>query len=96
MIPDDLKNPWIILGFTAQFVFFMRFVVQWYASEKNKKTVVPVAFWYLSIGGTLLILVYSIYRKDIVFIVASVLNSLMYLRNLQIYHHHRNANIEPD
>jgi lipid-A-disaccharide synthase-like uncharacterized protein len=77
-----LKDPWIIFGFAAQFVFFLRFVVQWLASEKRKESVIPVAFWYLSLGGTIMILVYSIRQKDIVFATASVLNALIYIRNL--------------
>ncbi|MBU4210793.1 lipid-A-disaccharide synthase N-terminal domain-containing protein [Patescibacteria group bacterium] len=81
---------WIIFGFCAQFVFFLRFVVQWWASEKAKKTVIPKLFWYLSMMGTLMILIYSIKRKDIVFIVASCLNILLYLRNLIIAKKHKN------
>jgi lipid-A-disaccharide synthase-like uncharacterized protein len=77
-----IKDPWIIFGFAAQFVFFLRFVVQWLASEKRKESVIPVAFWYLSLGGTIMILIYSIRQKDIVFITASVLNALIYIRNL--------------
>jgi lipid-A-disaccharide synthase-like uncharacterized protein len=77
-----LKDPWILFGFAAQFVFFLRFVVQWLASEKRKESVIPVAFWYLSLGGTIMILIYSIRQKDIVFITASVLNALIYIRNL--------------
>jgi len=77
-------NLWVIFGFCAQFIFFMRFVVQWWASEKAKKTVVPILFWYLSMLGTSMILIYSVKRKDIVFITASSLNFFLYLRNLII------------
>jgi len=87
-------NRWIVFGFTAQFVFFMRFVVQWYASEKKKRTVVPVEFWYLSLLGTSMIFVYSVYRKDIVFIVASCLNFLLYARNLQIQKNSTDENLK--
>jgi lipid-A-disaccharide synthase-like uncharacterized protein len=75
---------WIIFGFIAQFVFFMRFIVQWWSSEKAKKTVVPNLFWYLSMAGTTMIFFYSLKRKDIVFISASCLNFFLYLRNLII------------
>lgn len=85
---------WVMFGLVAQFVFFMRFVVQWYASEKHKKTVVPVTFWYLSLAGTVMILIYSIQRKDIVFILASSLNFFLYLRNLQIYFLNKNEDIK--
>ena len=77
-------NLWVIFGFCAQFVFFMRFVVQWLASEKAKQTVVPNLFWYLSMIGTLMIFIYSIKRTDIVFITASFLNFFLFLRNLII------------
>lgn len=85
-----LLNPWVLFGFAAQFVFFLRFAVQWWVSEKKKQSVIPVSFWYLSIVGTLMILVYSIQRKDIVFIAASCLNSLIYVRNLILIHNNKN------
>ncbi len=75
-------NFWVIVGFLGQFIFFMRFVVQWLASEKEKKVVIPMLFWYLSIIGSLIILIYSIERKDIVFVTASFLNIFIYLRNI--------------
>lgn len=81
----QIVDLWLVFGFLAQFVFFLRFVVQWYASEKAKKTVVPVEFWYLSLGGTTMIWLYSIHRRDLVFIAASSLNFFLYLRNLYIY-----------
>jgi lipid-A-disaccharide synthase-like uncharacterized protein len=73
---------WLVLGFTAQFAFFMRFVVQWIASEREKRSVVPVTFWYFSLAGGLLLLAYSIYRKDPVFILGQSMGILIYSRNL--------------
>ena len=61
-------NLWMMVGFVGQTVFGLRFVVQWIATEKAKKSVIPLAFWYLSLAGTLILLAYSIYRKDPVFI----------------------------
>jgi len=90
-IIEKFWDPWIIFGFTAQFVFFMRFVVQWWESEKKKQSVIPVAFWYLSIAGSLMILVYSIRRQDIVFTTASILNTLIYIRNLMLIHNKKKA-----
>ena len=78
----EIFNPWVLFGFAAQFVFFLRFAVQWWVSEKKKESVIPISFWYLSLVGTFMILIYSIQRKDIVFIAASCLNSLIYIRNL--------------
>jgi lipid-A-disaccharide synthase-like uncharacterized protein len=75
-------DPWIIFGFFAQFIFFLRFVVQWWASEKEKKSVIPMSFWYLSIIGSVLILVYAIRQRDIVFITAQALALIIYFRNI--------------
>ena len=84
-------DPWVIFGLSAQFVFFMRFVVQWWVSEKKKESVIPVAFWYLSLAGTFMILIYSIRQKDVVFITASILNSMIYLRNLALINSKKKA-----
>ena len=78
--------PWVIVGFVGQFVFMMRFVVQWIASERKKQSVVPVAFWYLSLAGSLITIVYAIYRRDPVFTAAFCLNILIYVRNLYFIH----------
>jgi len=77
-------NPWIVLGFVAQGLFTMRFLVQWIASERQKKSVVPVAFWYLSVAGGGLLLVYAIYRKDPVFILGQATGLVVYVRNLML------------
>ena len=77
-------NPWIVLGFTAQGLFTMRFLVQWVASERQKRSVVPRAFWYLSVVGGGLLLVYAIYRKDPVFILGQATGLIVYVRNLML------------
>jgi len=73
---------WVIFGLVGQAVFALRFIVQWIASEKEKKSVVPVMFWYLSIVGSIILLIYSIYRKDPVFTLGQLGGSFIYLRNL--------------
>ena len=73
---------WVILGFIAQGFFTMRFVVQWIASERARASVIPVAFWFFSIGGGVLLLIYALYRKDPVFIAGQGLGLFIYLRNL--------------
>ena len=73
---------WVVLGFVAQGFFTMRFVVQWIASERARKSVVPVAFWFFSIGGGALLLVYALYRRDPVFIAGQALGLVVYVRNL--------------
>jgi lipid-A-disaccharide synthase-like uncharacterized protein len=74
---------WVLLGFAAQAFFTMRFVVQWLASEKAGKSVIPLAFWWFSIGGGLLLFVYALYRRDPVFILGQGFGVFVYLRNLQ-------------
>src|SRR5712664_3806071 len=73
---------WVILGFVAHGFFTMRFVVQWIASERARKSVIPVAFWSFSIGGGALLLVYALYRRDPVFIAGQALGLLVYIRHL--------------
>jgi lipid-A-disaccharide synthase-like uncharacterized protein len=79
---EDSSGKWIALGLCGQLLFFSRFVVQWIASEKARRSIVPNAFWYLSILGSLLLLAYSLYRRDLVFILGSLMGSLIYFRNL--------------
>ena len=73
---------WVMLGFVAQAFFTMRFVVQWIASERARKSVIPVAFWFFSIGGGILLLVYALYRRDPVFIAGQALGLVVYFRNV--------------
>jgi lipid-A-disaccharide synthase-like uncharacterized protein len=74
---------WVLLGFVAQAFFTMRFLVQWLASERVGKSVIPMAFWWFSIGGGLLLFVYALYRRDPVFILGQGFGVFVYLRNLQ-------------
>lgn len=80
------QSAWIAVGLAGQVCFTMRFVVQWIATEREKKSVVPQSFWYLSIVGSLILLCYSVYRKDPVFIVGQAFGSFVYLRNLYFIH----------
>ncbi len=73
----------ILIGYFAQVMFAMRFVVQWIASERAGRSVVPTAFWVFSIGGGLMLLGYALYRKDPVFIIGQAFGVFVYLRNLQ-------------
>ncbi|MEO6946966.1 MAG: lipid-A-disaccharide synthase N-terminal domain-containing protein [Nitrobacter sp.] len=73
---------WVMLGFVAQAFFTMRFVVQWVASERARKSVIPVAFWFFSIGGGILLLAYALYRRDPVFIAGQALGLIVYFRNV--------------
>jgi lipid-A-disaccharide synthase-like uncharacterized protein len=75
-------DAWVLLGFVAQAFFTARFVVQWIASERAGKSVVPLAFWLFSIGGGVLLLAYALYRQDPVFIAGQAFGVFVYLRNL--------------
>lgn len=75
---------WVALGFLAQGMFTMRFVVQWLASERAGKSVIPLAFWFFSMAGGLMLLVYAIQRRDPVFIAGQALGLLVYVRNLML------------
>lgn len=79
-----LNNAWLVLGLIGQTIFSGRFLLQWIYSEYKRRSVIPVAFWYASIVGALLLLCYACYKKDPVFIVAQASGLLIYLRNLQM------------
>ena len=84
-------NYLLLMGFLGQGLFFGRFFVQWIASERERKSVVPLAFWYFSIGGGLLLLIYAILKKDPVFIAGQGGGLLIYLRNLYMIHAERSG-----
>jgi len=85
-LPDSLvTNPeqlMIVVGFAGQGLFAMRFILQWLSSEKQAKSVIPVAFWYFSIGGGAVLLLYAVWRQDPVIICGQGLGLFIYLRNL--------------
>jgi len=78
----DKETIWLAVGFIGQGLFSARFLVQWLQSEREKKSVFPIAFWYFSIAGGITLLAYAIYRKDPVFIVGQLTGLFIYLRNL--------------
>lgn len=73
---------WIGIGLIGQLLFTARFLVQWLASERARKSVMPIAFWYFSIGGGLILLAYAIQRRDPVFTIGQSLGVFIYARNL--------------
>ena len=73
---------WVIIGFVGQALFGARFIIQWLVSEKKGESTIPLAFWYCSIGGAVVLLAYAIHRQDPVFIVGQSLGSIVYIRNL--------------
>jgi lipid-A-disaccharide synthase-like uncharacterized protein len=89
------KYIWNIVGWTGQIVFFSRFVVQWYATEKKKQVVVPDAFWWLSIIGSLLLLLFAVfYDKHYVVIFSYAFSWIPYVRNLIIHRRHKDAHLD--
>lgn len=78
----DKETIWLAIGFIGQALFSARFIVQWLKSEREKKSVFPIAFWYFSIAGGITLLAYAVYRQDPVFIVGQVAGLFIYLRNL--------------
>lgn len=78
------ENFWLVVGFGGQATFTARFLVQWIASERSKASVMPVAFWWLSILGGLITLAYATYRRDPVFMLGQSMGMFVYSRNLML------------
>jgi len=77
---------WVAFGLAGQLLFMGRFLVQWIASEREHRSVVPVAFWYFSIGGGVILFTYALYRADPVFILGQSVGLFIYSRNLWLIH----------
>ncbi len=85
---------WKVVGWAGNAIFFSRFFVQWYATEKRKQVVVPTAFWWLSLAGSLLLLSYAVFHeRDSVFIFAYAFTWIPYIRNLVIHRRHAAAHL---
>ncbi|MBA2655583.1 MAG: lipid-A-disaccharide synthase N-terminal domain-containing protein [Tatlockia sp.] len=80
---------WLAIGLLGQGVFTARFIVQWLVSEREKRSIIPVAFWYLSLLGGITLLFYSIYKQDPVFILGQSTGIFIYSRNLFLIHRER-------
>ncbi|MEO7558543.1 MAG: lipid-A-disaccharide synthase N-terminal domain-containing protein [Gammaproteobacteria bacterium] len=90
----DKNHIWLIIGFTGQALFSMRFLVQWFQSERNRRSVIPIEFWYFSLAGGLTLLTYAIHQMDPVFIVGQLTGLFVYARNLQmIYREQKKINV---
>ena len=75
---------WLAFGLVAQLLFAARFLVQWIASERAGKSVVPMAFWFFSIGGGLMTLIYGIVKREPVIILGQLLANIIYIRNVML------------
>jgi len=88
---DSVPHVWKLIGFAGQALFAARFIVQWFQSEKEGRSVIPIAFWYCSIGGGAVLLAYAIYVGDAVFIIGQGSGLFVYLRNLWLIFRERRA-----
>jgi lipid-A-disaccharide synthase-like uncharacterized protein len=82
-------KPMAVIGLVGQLLFFSRFFVQWIASERRKQSVVPIAFWYLSLSGGCLLFSYALWRRDPVFTLGQSMGVLIYTRNLVLIYRRR-------
>jgi len=78
----DPERLWLAIGLFGQGMFFMRFAVQWRASERVGRSIIPVAFWFFSIAGALILLAYGVHRQDLVIISGQLAGLIIYGRNL--------------
>jgi len=84
---------WKVVGWLGNAIFFSRFFVQWYATEKKQQVVIPQAFWWLSLIGSVTLLCYSLHQKDSVFIFAYAFTWIPYIRSLMIHRQNKAARI---
>jgi len=82
---------WALFGLFAQAAFTARFLIQWIASERAQKSIIPISFWYLSIAGSTGLLIYAIARTDPVFALGYLFNWIIYLRNLILIRRERST-----
>ncbi len=82
---------WYILGFFGQALFGGRFLIQWIYSEKHRKSIIPMAFWWFSISGGIILLIYSLHTRDPVFISGQIFGVIVYVRNLKLIFNERKA-----
>ncbi len=90
-VDSQIELWWVVFGFAAQAMFTARFLVQWIASERERKSVMPTAFWYFSLAGGVMLLAYSLYRVDPVFIIGQALGVVIYSRNLWLIYRERRS-----
>ena len=86
---------WIGIGFLGQSLFMMRFLWQWIQSERNRRSIIPIAFWYFSLAGGMTLFAYAVHRLDPVFITGQSLGLLVYTRNLLLISREKRASAAP-
>lgn len=85
----DQPLGWLMLGFAGQALFSARFLVQWVYSERRKRSIIPIAFWYFSLAGGATLFAYALHIGDPVFILGQSMGVLIYTRNLYFIHKER-------
>ncbi len=90
-LPLPRETLWLCIGLFGQSLFFMRFFVQWLASEKARKSIIPDMFWYFSLGGGVILFIYSLYRQDPVFIIGQSTGLFIYARNIYFIRKEKHA-----
>jgi lipid-A-disaccharide synthase-like uncharacterized protein len=89
-VTSTAEKIWLTIGFVGQGLFFMRWIMQWFKSEREGESTIPLSFWYLSLIGGLITLTYAIWRRDPVFIAGQSIGSLVYIRNLMLLYRNKN------
>lgn len=84
---------WLSIGLVGQGIFSARFIIQWLVSEREKRSVIPIAFWYLSLLGGITLFLYALYKKDPVFILGQFSGVFIYTRNLYLIHRERSSRV---
>jgi lipid-A-disaccharide synthase-like uncharacterized protein len=87
----DPNLPWVAIGLFGQGLFFTRFFFQWLASERLKRSVIPDAFWYISLSGAAIVLAYGIHRMDPVIMLSQVGGIIFYCRNIYLIMQHKRS-----
>jgi lipid-A-disaccharide synthase-like uncharacterized protein len=95
MMALDAEHFWIGIGLLGQALFSSRFLVQWIASERSKRSVMPMMFWYFSLAGGAVLLAYALYRNDPVFIIGQAFGFFIYLRNIYLIFRERRQAVVP-
>jgi lipid-A-disaccharide synthase-like uncharacterized protein len=85
-VASPAELAWVSVGLAGQLMFSMRFIVQWVTSERARESVIPIAFWWFSIAGGVILLSYALWRRDPVFIVGQATGLVIYTRNLWLIH----------
>lgn len=86
---------WLAIGFLGQTLFASRFIIQWFKSELVGRSVIPVSFWYCSVGGGVVLLAYAIHKMDPVFITGQGMGLFVYARNLFLISRERRGTTDP-